>query len=131
MEKTTKRKTKPKRPLVEKRMSKNKEQLLVALKECLGIVTMACEMCGIKSTNTFYLYYNNDKEFRDRVEEVKETVIDFVEHSLLTQIKAGETTATIFYLKTKGKHRGYAEVNRTSLEISEETAKVITGMQIK
>ena len=47
--------------------------------------------------------------FRERVDEVTETQVDFVESKLMQAINAGDTTATIFYLKTKGKKRGYNE----------------------
>jgi hypothetical protein len=35
--------------------------------------------------------------------------IDFAESQLHKQIKEGSTAATIFFLKTKGKQRGYVE----------------------
>ena len=35
--------------------------------------------------------------------------IDLSEASLLRQIQNNNTSATIFYLKTKGKNRGYVE----------------------
>jgi len=42
-------------------------------------------------------------------EEANERTIDMVEGQLLTQIKRGNITAIIFFLKTKAKHRGYIE----------------------
>lgn len=50
-----------------------------------------------------------DPEFKAAVEEVQEYTVDVAESELHKLIKAGETTAIIFYLKTKGKKRGYVE----------------------
>ena len=115
---------------VEEKKDINKERLLQALEESLGIVTIACKMVGI-SRGTYYLYLNNDEDFKSKVADISEIALDFAEHSLLTQIKAGETTATIFYLKTKGKNRGYNAEEKRTLEFGEDVVKLITGMQIK
>lgn len=73
-----------------------------------GIIATACEAIGI-GRSTYYRWYNADPDFRERVDEVTETQVDFVESKLMQAINAGDTTATIFYLKTKGKKRGYNE----------------------
>lgn len=45
--------------------------------------------------------------FRSRYEQVQEKTIDYVENKLLQQINEGNLTAITFFLKTKGKNRGY------------------------
>ena len=51
--------------------------------------------------------------FKDLVEEITERSIDNIESSLYKNALEGDTTSIIFYLKTKGKNRGYVE--RTEL----------------
>tara|TARA_X000001388_G_scaffold38793_1_gene27314 strand:+ start:916 stop:1275 length:360 start_codon:yes stop_codon:yes gene_type:complete len=85
-----------------------KKGLIEALEKSLGIVTTACKQVGIGRT-TFYNYYNDDKEFKALVDDIANMSLDFAESKLLEQIKDGSTAATIFYLKTKGKKRGYVE----------------------
>ena len=82
-------------------------------------VTTACKACQV-ARSTFYDWYNNDLEFKASVDDVGEVSLDFAESKLLEQISANNSTATIFYLKTKGKKRGYVErsevVNRVDIE---------------
>jgi len=78
------------------------------LKAAGGIVYVACENTGISRT-TYYKWYKNDAEFRQRIDETIEAQIDYVESKLMALINSGDTTATIFYLKTKGKKRGWSE----------------------
>lgn len=85
-----------------------KKNLIVALEKSLGIVTMACEACGT-SRDTFYRYCKEDKEFKQQVVGIEGMAIDFVESQLFARIKEGKEASTIFYLKTKGKNRGYVE----------------------
>ena len=82
-----------------------RELFLNTLKAAGGVICVACEATGI-SRSTYYVWYNTDPEFRERVEEVMEAQIDYVESKLMNLINAGDTTATIFYLKTKGRRRG-------------------------
>lgn len=79
-----------------------------ALKKSLGVVMAASKKTGI-SRATHYHWYKTDPKYKSAVDDISEDAIDFAETSLLGQIKDGNTTATIFYLKTKGKDRGYVE----------------------
>ena len=43
------------------------------------------------------------------VDDENQTLIDFTESKLLENIQNNDTTSILFYLKTKGKNRGYVE----------------------
>lgn len=85
-----------------------KDKFVDALTNAKGIIYLACEAVGI-SRQTYYNWRKSDEVFREAVDEVLETQVDWVENKLLDLINAGDTTATIFYLKTKGKKRGYSD----------------------
>ena len=85
-----------------------KKALLKALEKSLGVVTSACKNVGVGRT-TYYDWYNNDPEFAKKVDELENVALDFAESQLHRQIAENNTSATIFYLKTKGKQRGYVE----------------------
>jgi len=94
--------------LVEERQKRYKKRMLEALRATYGIVSEAAKIVGIEK-KTHYNWLHSDEEYRRAVEEVKETVKDFVEGKLLECIQERDTTAIIFYLKTQAKDRGYAE----------------------
>ena len=92
-----------------------KQKLLNALEECHGVVTTACKKAGL-SRAAYYKIWNADEKFRAQCEEIQESAIDFVESALFKQIKDGNITGQIFYLKTKGKNRGYIEKTQIQQE---------------
>jgi hypothetical protein len=85
-----------------------KKALLEALEKNLGIVTTACKSVGI-NRSTHYEWYKTDQEYKDAVDSIADITLDFAESQLHQQIKNGEVSSTIFFLKTKGKKRGYVE----------------------
>ncbi len=89
-------------------MEGKKKEFLEELARGYGIIATACEKAGVSRT-TYYRWYNADREFKEKADEITETQVDFVESKLLSLISEGDTTAIIFYLKTKGKKRGYNE----------------------
>lgn len=84
-----------------------------------GIICVACESTGI-NRSTYYRWRESDKDFADMVDEVMDAQVDFVESKLMELINAHDTTATIFYLKTKGKKRGWTERQQPIVAISTE-----------
>jgi hypothetical protein len=52
---------------------------------------------------------DSDPEYKAAVDSIADVAIDFAESQLHKQIKEGNSTATIFFLKTNGKKRGYVE----------------------
>ena len=86
----------------------HKKAMLEALEKSLGVVTTACKSVGIGRT-THYMWLDEDPEYRRDVEGISDIAVDFAESSLHKQIKDGNPTSTIFFLKTKGKKRGYVE----------------------
>jgi len=99
----------------------HKKAMLEALEKSLGVVTSACRSVGVGRT-THYLWLEKDPEYRKAVKDVENVAIDFAETHLHMQIKDGNPSSTIFYLKTKGKKRGYIERQ----EISHEGIKTFT-----
>jgi len=90
------------------KMDSNKKALIEALEKSLGVVTAACQKCGIARSH-YYNYLNDDPEFFKQVADIQNIALDFVESKLYKQIQTDNLTATIFYLKTKGRGRGYSE----------------------
>lgn len=86
----------------------HKKAIIEALEKSLGVVTTACKNVGIGRTQ-FYNWLKQDEDFAASVEDIQNIALDFAESQLHKQIGDGNTSATIFYLKTKGKNRGYIE----------------------
>ena len=85
-----------------------KKAMIEALTKCLGIVTVACKEVDI-ARQTHYRWMQEDEDYKKAVDDVADVALDFAESKLHKQIEKEDTTATIFYLKTKGKKRGYIE----------------------
>lgn len=85
-----------------------KKNVLLQLEKTLGVVAPALRKLGIPRS-TYSRWLEDDPDFREKVAEMEDLVLDFAESSLHKQIKDGIPGSTIFFLKTKGKHRGYVE----------------------
>lgn len=108
--------------LFDKRRDANKKNLIECMEKSLGIVSTACKMANI-TRNTFYKYMADDPVFKATIDEVSEVTLDFAETSLLKRIKEGSDAAIIFYMKTKGKKRGYVERSEISIEKEENKSR--------
>jgi len=88
----------------------SKEAFIIAYKENFGNITIACESAGV-GRGQYKAWCDKDPEFRQRLAEIEpeEIMLDFGEHKLMERVAKGDTLATMFLLKTKGKRRGYIE----------------------
>lgn len=111
----------------EERMEKNKKAFLEALRLNMGNVSKAMECTGIKSRTTHYNWLEEDADYKAEVDAINEANIDLAEGELMKNIKSGDTTSMIFFLKTKGKHRGYVEKVEQKIEAKTE----ITGKSVE
>lgn len=95
-----------------------KKAMIVALQQTMGNITQACKIVKIDRT-THYDWLDKDATYADAVANIPEMVLDFVEAQLLKNISKGKETSTIFYLKTKGKGRGYVEKQEREITVKE------------
>ena len=82
--------------------------MIEALKKTLGVVTAAADKIGIERTS-HYRWMKEDEDYKKSVEDIENIAVDFAESKLFKLINDGDTASTIFFLKTKGKSRGYIE----------------------
>ena len=87
--------------------SDKKRNFLQALENKEFNISEACKSINI-GRQTYYDWLKDD-EFKEKVDDLKESDLDFTESALRKLIKKGTVIATIFKLKTKGKDRGYIE----------------------
>lgn len=107
-------------------MNKKKESTLSAKQKAFIKVFSEKAGCNISVTckkikierRTYYNWLDSNAEFKALIEDAQESLIDYAETKLHQSIMDGNLTATIFYLKTKGKNRGYIETQEQNLNIN-------------
>lgn len=105
---------------------RRKNKLLVALQKSFGVVNTACKMVGI-TRKTFYVYYHADLEFKARADDTQEVALDSAETQLHKNIRSGKEASLIFYLKTRGKRRGFIEKGDDSAMVVNITSSTETS----
>lgn len=119
-------------------LATRKKDFLKILEKCLGVVSNAADKFGM-DRSVHYKWMKADKKYKQAVDDIEMKAVDFAESKLFELIGGVETdvvnafvirdkdgnekvktvshrkkaspdvAATIFYLKTKGKSRGYIE----------------------
>jgi len=102
--------------------NQNKALMIKALEKHKGVISYACKTAKI-SRQTFYTWVEKDPEFKKATDNIQDVALDFVESKLFNLIQKNDTAATIFYLKTKGKKRGYVERQEINLSGSKFIVK--------
>jgi hypothetical protein len=120
-----------------------KKAMLKAMKKYRGIVSHSLEAADVVRS-TYYAWLKDDPEFKEDIEAINEGAIDFVESKLLDLIDGAteevihplsgeivelrgkpDKTAAIFFLKTRGKHRGYVERQEITGKDGEKLVNIV------
>jgi|32_taG_2_1085360.scaffolds.fasta_scaffold03787_3 hypothetical protein len=114
---------------------RHKAKMLEALEKTNGVVSRASRIAKIdRSTHYDWTNPNSsryDPDYHNAVDEIQDFALDEVEDALFSQIKDGSTAATIFYLKTKGKKRGYIERQEIHTTSKDPDLSQLTTDEIK
>lgn len=81
-------------------------------------ITSTCAALGI-ARKTFYEWKAKKKKLSELLEEADESILDFAESKLVEHINDGDVQSLIFFLKTKGKKRGYVEKVENDVNINQ------------
>jgi len=100
-----------------------KQAMLEALEASMGVVSTACQLVEI-SRRTHYDWLAKDEAYKKAVAEIENVALDFAESKLFKNIEKAKEASIFFYLKTKGKKRGYIERQEIKMDGSIES-KVI------
>lgn len=106
------------------------EAMLAALEKSLGVVSTASRLCGI-TRKTHYLWMREDPKYKAQVDDMAEVALDFAESQLHKNMQKGSDAAVIFFLKTKGKKRGYVEQQNFNLRVREMNHKTVLKLNDK
>ena len=111
-----------------KKLKLNHHQKLFLL--CFGKtgynIAKTCRIVGVTRT-TYYNWMNKNEVFREKFEELKNEKLDLAESILFQNMqhenKFVSNAAVIFYLKTKGRERGYEERPKMDVTVHEVRSK--------
>ena len=105
------------------------EQIITALKEARGMVYVAARTLGC-SPVTIYKRINRVASVRDAAEYTSGLTTDIAELKLFQAIEKGEPWAVAFYLKTKGKDRGYTERHEHAMPLTSDQVKQMSDAEL-
>ena len=94
-------------------LTKDKKNLfLLALQECHGVISQACNVLGF-SSNTVYHWIRNDDEFQEACritrKDYLESLLDKAEDVVEAYIDGKDKQAAQWFLSKKGADRGYGK----------------------
>ena len=111
-----------------------KKKIYEAMCQTLGVLEPALKMIEPEIQKRkalrrqFYRWMASDIEFNTDINSIEDISLDFAESKLKENMSKGSTTDIIFYLKTKGRKRGYEE-RSTVVNENKEPLKIEIGKQ--
>jgi hypothetical protein len=92
-------------------------KLAFALRQSGGYLSQAAKILGF-SVGQLKERIRREPKLQEIIEETTDVYLDLAEHELIKKIKAGDLIAIMFYLKCRGKQRGYVERMEKRLEVA-------------
>jgi len=111
------------------------KRFLVIFEKNNGLVYLSCKKFGMSAV-TYYNWYNRNKLFATACDDINEKVIDEVENRLMEHIRNKDneqvsSSATKYYLSTKGHKRGYKErIEHTVIDWTNLTLEQLKYIEI-
>ena len=99
------------------------KQIAQALEKAGGFLSVASKSLGC-TRRTIYNYLERYPNLKELCDDIREQYLDLGEAELLKKIKKGSTPELIFFLKTKGKSRGYVEKQELDISSGNEPIKI-------
>jgi len=104
-------------------------QVKEALTKSCGMLTKTKDILGC-SRQTVYNYIDKYPELSDYIEDIEETKLDRAIEKLDELIEQGNVAAIIFFLKTKGKKRGFTESSQLDISSNGQNINTIQLVEI-
>jgi hypothetical protein len=86
-------------------LDQQQEKFLEVLEQNMGVVSLTLDMT--KTSRAVFNDWMTEVFFNEKVKDIDLKTLDIVEKLLLEEINKGNMGAIQFYLKTKGRNRGY------------------------
>jgi hypothetical protein len=87
---------------------RSKKDVIQALQTCKGLLSLAARTLHV-TPQTLWNYRQRWPELEQVIVDAEQEMLDTAELALYSKINAGDAKSIMFFLKTKGKRRGYTE----------------------
>jgi hypothetical protein len=94
-----------------RRGRRSEDEVISALKATDGMLTYSAMILGV-SYNTLRKYVQGNAKVQEVLYEIEEHALDIAETNLQQIAEGGDLKAIIFFLKNKGKRRGFGDPGR-------------------
>ena len=98
-------------------------QITDALRKSGGFITFTANALGC-TRKTVYNYIDRYPELKEVCEDIRESYDDIGEAALLKNVKAGMTSETLHFAKTRLAHRGYGLKSNIDITSNNEPIKI-------
>lgn len=90
------------------RTDANKKLFLKTYTETRYNISETCRITGLDRSN-YYEWLDKDPEFKKAINQKEEDLLDWIEEQAKKRMEQGSDKMIEFYLKNKGKKRGFGE----------------------